>query len=136
MTEITRETLRAYLDDALPSSEMADVEKALRDSDDLRQQLRHALQERDRGEHTLGAIWRRARLTCPNRETLGSYLLGGLEKDEEEYLRFHLEEIQCPYCVANFTDLQNLQQSESPKDQERRRRYFKTSAGYLQQTRQ
>jgi len=39
----------------------ARVEQALRSSEALRQSLRKVMQERDRGEHSLGAIWRRER---------------------------------------------------------------------------
>src|SRR5947209_8128253 len=98
MSEITREQLHAYLDDALTESETARVEQALRDSDPLRRSLRQAMQERDRGEHSLGAVWRRERLTCPPREVLGSYLLEVLDEGEQGYIRFHLETIACPFC--------------------------------------
>ena len=131
MSEVTREKLHAYLDDALSDVEAAHVEQALRDSEALRRSLRQAMQERDRGEHSLGAIWRRERLTCPSREQLGSYLLQVLDEAEQEYLDFHLREIGCPFCVANLADLQALQKEPVPQARERRRRFFETSAGYL-----
>src|SRR5438132_10201375 len=126
-TEITREHLHAYLDDALTDSETARVEQALRNSDALRRVLRQTMQERDRGEHSLGAIWRRERLTCPNRETLGSFLLEVLDEAEQDYLRFHLETVHCPYCLANLADLQTVQKEPPPKAKERRRRFFQSS---------
>jgi hypothetical protein len=132
MSEITREQLHAYLDDALSESETARVEQALRESEPLRRSLRQAMQERDRGEHSLGAVWRRERLTCPSRETLGSYLLEVLDEGEQDYIRFHLETIHCPYCLANLADLQTVQKEPPPRAKERRRRFFKSSAGYLQ----
>src|SRR3954452_13891524 len=135
MSEITRELLYAYLDDALAEPETARVEQALRSSDALRQSLRKAMQERDRGEHSLGAIWRRERLTCPSRETLGSLLLDVLDDEEADYVRFHLETVGCPYCVANLLDLQNAQKEPATGAKERRRRFFKSSAGYLQSAR-
>ncbi len=131
MSEITREKLHAYLDDALGDGEAAQVEQALRESEPLRRSLRLAMQERDRGEHSLGAIWRRERLTCPTREQLGSYLLQVLDEAEQEYVDFHLGEVGCPYCVANLADLQALQKEPLPAARERRRRFFETSAGYL-----
>ncbi len=73
------------------------------------------MQERDRGEHSLGAVWRRERLTCPTREQLGSYLLQVLDEGEQDYLDFHLNVIGCPYCVANLADLQALQQEPAPR---------------------
>lgn len=132
MSEISREQLHAYLDDALSESEMARVEQALRESETLRRSLRQAMQERDRGEHSLGAVWRRERLTCPTREQLGSYLLQVLDDEHQHYIEFHLQVIGCPYCVANFADLQALQQEPAPQARERRRRFFQSSAGYLQ----
>ena len=132
MTEITREHLRAYIDDALTDTELARVEQALRQSDALRGQLRSVMQERDRGEHSIGAIWRRERLTCPSREQLGSFLLQVLDPDFQDYIEFHLRTVACPFCLANLTDLQTRQKEPVPQAQQRRRRYFQSSAGYLQ----
>ena len=81
MAEITRAQLDAYIDDALSEQETAQVEQALRQSESLRLVLRAVLQERDRGDHSIGAIWRRQRLSCPAREQLGSYLLQVREPD-------------------------------------------------------
>jgi Putative zinc-finger len=136
MADISREQLHAYLDDALTDAETARVEQALRNSEPLRRALRQAMQERDRGEHSLGAVWRRERLSCPSREQLGSYLLQVLDDGLQDYLDFHLNTIGCPFCLANLADLQALQQEPAPKAKERRRRYFQSSAGYLQSCRE
>jgi hypothetical protein len=136
MSDITREQLHAYLDDALSDAETAHIEQALRESEPLRRSLRQAMQERDRGEHSLGAVWRRERLTCPTREQLGSYLLQVLDEELQDYFDFHLNVIGCPYCVANLADLQALQQEPPPRARERRRRFFQSSAGYLQVSRE
>jgi hypothetical protein len=131
MADITREQLHAYLDDALGDKETAQVEKALRDSETLRRTLNVLLQERDLGEHSLGAIWRRHRLSCPSRDQLGTYLLRALDPDLQDYIDFHLHTVSCAYCLANLADLQALQKEPAPKAQERRRRFFDSSAGYL-----
>jgi hypothetical protein len=69
---------------------------------------------RDAGVHSLGEIWRRHRLTCPSRQQLGNFLLGG-----------------CRQCRANLDDL-NAQQAESGEVvQSRRTKYFQSSAGNL-----
>ncbi|HVL11983.1 MAG TPA: hypothetical protein VM529_05430 [Gemmata sp.] len=106
---ITREVLRDYLNDALPDEELAAVERALRGSAELRGLLAEVLGQEDRGEHTAGAIWRRERVSCPARDQLGGYLLGAGDPELLEYVRFHLEEIGCPYCQANLDDLKKLQ---------------------------
>ena len=132
MSEITREQLHAYLDDALSEIESARVERTLRESETLQNRLRLVMQERDRGEHSIGAIWRRQRLTCPTREQLGSYLLDVLDEEPGDYIRFHLDTVGCPFCVANLADLQALQQEPATSARERRQRYVQSSAGYLQ----
>jgi len=101
------ETLRSYLADALPAGDLARVEKALRDSAELRARLEAVRQNRaDANLHTLGAIWRRGRLTCPTRQQFGSYLLDVLDPEFAAYLKFHLEVVACPFCQANLADLQ------------------------------
>lgn len=108
MSPITREVLRDYLHDALPDAELVAIERALRSSAELRQLLAEVLEQEDRGEHTVGAIWRRERVSCPGREQLGGYLLEAGDPELLEYIRFHLEEIGCPYCQANLDDLKKL----------------------------
>jgi Putative zinc-finger len=135
MSKVTREQLAGYLDDALSERETAQVEQALRDSEPLRKSLRALMQERDRGEHSLGAIWRRQRLSCPTREQLGSFLLGALDAAWRDYIEFHLQTIGCSFCAANLADLQALQKEPATKTRERRRRYYQSSAGLLKRGR-
>ncbi len=124
--------LDAFLDEGLPSARMAELEAALREDEALKKQLAAAVGRRDAGVHSLGAIWRRHRLSCPTREQLGSHLLGVLDAEHEDFLRFHLEVVQCRYCQAS---LQDLSDQHSAAEEEvivkRRSRYFQSSAGYL-----
>jgi hypothetical protein len=131
MTKISREQLDAYLDDALSDSEIAQVEQCLRDSEPMRRMLQALMQDRDRGEHSIGAIWRRERLSCPTREQIGSYVLQVLEPGFQDYIDFHIHVIGCPFCGANLADLKMLQEELPPQTKERRKRFFESSAGYL-----
>ncbi len=123
--------LEAYLDEALPPEEMAEIEQALRRQPELAERLRAILGRRDAGMHSLGAIWRRHRLTCASREQLGSYLMGVLPEAERSYLEFHLEVAGCRYCRANLLDLKDRQAEQAEAAHTRRRKYFQSSAGYL-----
>lgn len=131
MAKVNREQLSAYLDDAMSDVETAEVERSLRESDALRRQLRGVMTERDKGEHSIGAIWRRQRLSCPGRDHLGSYLLQVLDADRQDYITFHLQTVGCPFCQANLADLKALQQEDKPRSQARRQRFFESSAGLL-----
>jgi hypothetical protein len=97
--------LRAYICDALPDAELAAVERSLRESSELRALLKEVMEQEDRGEHTPGAIWQRERVSCPSRDQLGGYLLEAGDPELLEYIRFHIDEIGCPYCRANLDDL-------------------------------
>ena len=131
MVEITREKLHAYMDDALGEVEMAEVEKALRQSEELRGELERVRDERGRGEHSLGGVWRRQRLTCPTREQLGGYLLRALDPRLAAYIDFHLKTIECPSCLANLDDLRSLQESDGRQARARQKRIFESSRGLL-----
>lgn len=128
---VSRELLAAYLDDALSDVETAQVEQALRQSESLRKQVVALQQELDRGDHSVGAVWRRQRLTCPTREQLGNYLLGVLDTGFADYLAFHLKTVACPFCQANLTDLKALQTEAPPQRQKRRQRFYDSSAPLL-----
>jgi len=128
----TNADLEAYLDESLSSARLASVEAALRDEPELVDQLATLAGRRDAGVHSLGAIWRRQRLTCPTREQLGSFLLGVLDPDHANYLQFHLDEVGCRYCNASVEDLRAQQAAANVKETESRRsKYFQSSAGYL-----
>jgi hypothetical protein len=128
---MTDTDLEAYLDEALPAAEMAVVELALRQDKALLSRLSAINARRDTGLHSLGEVWRRARLTCPTREQLGGYLLGVLDDGQSDHLKFHLEVVGCRYCQANFVDLKEQQSGAAEATTKRRRKYFQSSAGYL-----
>jgi len=130
--QLTNADLEAYLDESLSASRLATVEAALRDEPDLIEQLATIAGRRDAGVHSLGAIWRRRRLTCPSREQLGSYLLGVLQPDFANYVQFHLDTVGCRYCSASVTDLRQQHASaDTSETKTRRTKYFQSSAGYL-----
>jgi hypothetical protein len=132
-SEFTIAELEAYLDESLPIERMTAIEAALRDDTELRERLTATNGRRDAGVHSIGEIWRRHRLSCPSREQLGSYVLGVLPVDVSEYVKFHVESIACRYCAANLADLQAQQSAaEAGQSQQRRRRYFQSSVGHLQ----
>jgi hypothetical protein len=132
MTTFTDAELSAYLDEDLPEERMALIEQALRDDATLAQRLTHLVGSRDAGVHSVGAMWRRTRLSCPSREQLGSYLLDVLDSSHTEYVQFHLETVGCRVCNASLDDLKKQHSAEEQAAKEtRRKRYFQSSAGYL-----
>ena len=122
--------LQAYLDESLSVPIMSQIERTLRSDAQLRERLVVIAATREAGVHGLGEIWRRHRMSCPTRQELGSYLLKAMDEAQLDYIHFHLETVQCRFCLANLEDLQhqNHHQSQSTA---RRRKYFQTSAGYL-----
>lgn len=50
-------------------------------------------------------VWRERRVSCPARHWLARLLAGTLEEGPTRYVRFHLDEMHCPWCRANYDDL-------------------------------
>ena len=54
---------------------------------------------------TVASVWRAERISCPHPHVLQSWLTGGLSGGAAEFVAFHLDESQCPYCNAVVDDL-------------------------------
>ncbi|TWU16783.1 hypothetical protein [Allorhodopirellula heiligendammensis] len=122
--------LLAFLDELLAPENSARIEVAIREHPELHQRLVRLRGQNVAGLHTIGAIWRRERLSCPDRELLRRHLLGEIGSEESDYIRFHLNDIGCRVCNANFDDLTQAIAQERDS-QHRRHRMFQTSAGHL-----
>jgi len=134
MIEPTDAQLSAFLEEALPPEQLSAIEKRLRDDADLRQRLAIIIGREDAGLHSVGVIWRRRRLSCPDRDELSQFFLGVLDEEPASYIQFHIEQVGCRYCAANLDDLRQAQTTASQDGGEpslRRQRYFETSAGHL-----
>jgi len=127
----TQTDLEAFLDEALPVEAMARIEQALRGDPAVAERLATIVSQRDAGVHSLGAIWRRERLTCPTREQLGSFLLGVSDAELADYVTFHVTTAGCRACQANLEDLRARAAEPPAASETRRRRYFQSSAGKL-----
>jgi len=127
----TEHELEAYLDEELAPGEMSAIEQAMREDSELAESLRAVIARRDSGLHSVGAIWRRHRVTCPSREALGSFLLGALDAEELHYIHFHITQVGCRYCEANLDDLKQQQEEDGKDTAARRRKYLESSAGYF-----
>ncbi len=130
--EFTRSELEAYLEESLSPEDTVAIEAALRRRPELARQLAEINGTRNAGLHSLGEIWRRHRVSCPTRQQLGSFLLGALSEQQMDYVRFHTETIGCRFCAANLMDLRRQQQEGAEAAVSRRRKYYDSSAGYLQ----
>ncbi|MCZ6698675.1 MAG: sigma-70 family RNA polymerase sigma factor [Planctomycetota bacterium] len=96
------------------------------------------LQEDDRGllddqrlfgDTTIARVWRRRRLSCLKRNTLGSYLLGVLDEPWLSYTAFHLDTVKCLMCRANAEDLS--EDAGELSTAERGEEMFQSSVGFL-----
>ena len=127
---ISDDQLAAYLHEQLPLAELASIEMALRENESLRRRAAGLAIRRDLPYHSVGAIWRTERLSCPDRAQIGAYLLGTLDESHADFIAFHLRILGCRYCAANLADLRVAADSIPPAAA-RRRRYYESSAGLL-----
>ncbi|MBK8977959.1 MAG: hypothetical protein IPM29_18790 [Planctomycetes bacterium] len=54
---------------------------------------------------TVATVWREERVSCPHPDLLGAFLDGSLDPAAAEFVGFHLDESQCPYCNATVEEL-------------------------------
>lgn len=57
-------------------------------------------------------LWRERRVSCPARHWLARLLAGTLEPEPSDFVRFHLEEMHCPWCEASLDDLSRDKEGE------------------------
>ena len=93
MNHFSDAELSAFFDEALSPARCAQLEHELRSNSQLRQRLIEVRGRESAGLHTLGAIWRRNRLSCPDRSELGQFVLGTLETEQRDYIQFHLQKM-------------------------------------------
>ena len=67
-------------------------------------------------------------MSCPKRNTLGSYSLSALDDDWERFIKFHLEIVECDFCLANLSDIEG---DGDPIPPQARERIFASSVGFL-----
>ena len=123
--------LLGWLDEQLPAARLAEIEQAMRTAESLRHRMAALIRKRDQGEHSVGEIWRRNRLSCPERETLGGWLLESLDGSLMSYIEFHLNTIGCRFCNANLQELETAKVESESVVRQRRQRFFESSAGLL-----
>jgi anti-sigma factor RsiW len=124
----TNEELLAYIDERLPPTRAADLERQLRGSEELLNRLAELVQSVEHGEVTLGGMWRRGRWSCPPRAVWAGFISGRLGDGLSQYLQFHLETAGCRICAASVSD---LRRSDCSDTDNRVRKIFQSSAGGL-----
>lgn len=50
-------------------------------------------------------LWREKRVSCPARHWIARLVAGTLEEQPRLFVQFHLDEMKCPWCLANRDDL-------------------------------
>jgi hypothetical protein len=104
--------------------------RAIKQIQDAIQKLsHHDLTDSDVLDGLLCELWQERRLSCLKRSTIGSYLLGTLEKKWHDYVHFHLERLGCRFCLANFEDLRNQTSDENAVVL--RNRILQSTVGFL-----
>ncbi len=129
--EISDADLEAYLDEALDAERAATIEQLARSNPKLITRMSQINRRRDAGVHTLGEIWRKYQIGVPNRDLVSQYLLQVLTAEHQVYIDFRFKVLKCPYTIALIKDLQAQMSGESPSTEQRRSKFYRSSAGLL-----
>ena len=63
---------------------------------------------------TVASVWREERVSCPHPDILKAHVAQALDSDAADFVAFHLDESQCPYCLAVIDDM-NADEREARK---------------------
>lgn len=58
---------------------------------------------------SVGDLWVRERISCPHRDILLAYVDRSLGELEMDYLKFHLEVVDCPSCQSEVEELSSTE---------------------------
>jgi hypothetical protein len=80
---------------------------------DACQEVRANLQDEARSlEISISEIWFREQISCPDAATLEGFRKRTLIKEEQDYVAFHLETLDCPTCQARQSEAELAQSPE------------------------
>lgn len=129
--DFTDAELGCYLEETLDAGRASELETQLRSDQTLLQRLTEINVRRESGRHTLGGIWRQNQIGVPSRDQMGSFLLGVLDPQQADYIRFRVDVLKCPFTIALKTDLENQQSETADASTKRRSKFFESSVGLL-----
>ena len=93
-------------------------------------------EEEARLAFTVSTVWREERISCPHPDLLHSWFTGGLDAGAAEFVKFHLDESQCPYCNAVVEDLRAKDEdAQNQPFEDLRDRLLRSTAAELRRTR-
>lgn len=64
---------------------------------------------------SVGALWLRERISCPHPDILTAFADQALDEEEADFIRFHLETVECPHCSSNLASIESSLAGESPE---------------------
>lgn len=84
---------------------------------------------------TVAGVWREERVSCPHPDVLRAYQMDSLPEGAAAFVRFHLEESQCPYCNATLEDLRVAEEEGHERLEELRDRLMRSTIAALRRSR-
>lgn len=79
------------------------------DDRELMAQVGVALEQEEGLDLDVKSAWVEGRASCPARHWLARYLASTLPEGPSSFVRFHLDDMRCPWCRANLDDLERLE---------------------------
>lgn len=66
---------------------------------------------------TVGRVWRDGRVSCPHQDLLRAWHDGGLSGGQADYIAWHIQEAECPYCMAYIDEIESADVDGSKKQE-------------------
>ena len=84
----------------------------------------------------VAVVWREERVSCPHPDVLRAFLAAGLDDEASQFVAFHLQESECPYCNATVEEIQaEAADATAPKLEDLRKKLLRSTVAALQSRR-
>lgn len=66
---------------------------------------------------TVGRVWREGRVSCPHPDLLRAHHDGSLSGGQADYIAWHVNEAECPYCMAWLDEIDASEKDAGERQQ-------------------
>lgn len=79
----------------------------------------------------LTEIWFREHISCVHTDVLAAYRRGGLDPERRDYVKFHVEDLECAWCQGRLGEVEVAESKEGRRGVTRSRKRVGDAASAL-----
>lgn len=64
---------------------------------------------------SIGDLWQRERISCPHKDLLMAFAMKSLDREQSEFIDFHINTVGCPACQAEASRAEDALDKKAPE---------------------